>query len=98
VVADDAPGGVLDDAGVDPHLTDLLPEPYARALDLVAEGLGDDDLARALDIEPAALPVFLEIAAQKAAHATAAIDRAERDRSADRTTTPEDPRDHGEPT
>jgi len=75
-----------DDAGVDPDLADRLPEPYARALALVDEGVTGDELAVALDIDPAALPVFLEIAAQKAAHAARALDQ-----------TIPSPTEHGEP-
>ena len=54
---------------MDPDVGALLPDAYARALGLVAAGCSDESLARALEIDVAALPALLAIARAKAANA-----------------------------
>jgi hypothetical protein len=45
-----------------------LPETYALALRLRAEGLDDDGIARVLEIEAASVPPLLALAHAKLAH------------------------------
>jgi DNA-directed RNA polymerase specialized sigma24 family protein len=42
-----------------------LPDPYRRALELEAQGLDDDAIARRLGLEPEAAAVFLRLARAK---------------------------------
>lgn len=47
------------------HL-DPVPRPYRRALALEAEGLSHDQIAERLGVDPAAVPLLLRLAREKA--------------------------------
>lgn len=42
-----------------------LPEPYARALGLAADGVSDENIATELDVADDAVPALLQLAASK---------------------------------
>lgn len=53
--------------GMDEHTLGRLPATYAAYLRLAEAGLVDDDIARLLEIDPAALPLLARLAEEKLA-------------------------------